>query len=73
MSGVRLTRAYIAGMLARGWGRVLFISSESALQIPAEMVHYGMTKTAQLAVSRGMAESIPGRGVTINACCRARP
>jgi NAD(P)-dependent dehydrogenase (short-subunit alcohol dehydrogenase family) len=67
MSGVRLTRGYIDGMLARDWGRVLFISSESALQIPAEMVHYGMTKTAQLAISRGMAESIPGRGVTINA------
>ena len=67
MSGVRLTRGYIGGMLARGWGRVQFISSESALQIPAEMVHYGMTKTAQLAVSRGMAESIPGTGVTINA------
>lgn len=67
MSGVRLTRAYLPGMLDRGWGRVMFISSESALQIPAEMVQYGMTKTAQLAVSRGFAEAFPGRGVTVNA------
>jgi NAD(P)-dependent dehydrogenase (short-subunit alcohol dehydrogenase family) len=67
MSGVRLTRGYLPGMLDRGWGRVLFISSESALHIPAEMVHYGMTKTAQLAVARGFAESVPGSGVTVNA------
>lgn len=67
MSGVRLTRAYLPGMLERGWGRVMFISSESALHIPAEMVQYGMTKTAQLAVSRGVAEAFPGRGVTVNA------
>jgi NAD(P)-dependent dehydrogenase (short-subunit alcohol dehydrogenase family) len=67
MSGVRLTRAYLPGMLDRGWGRVLFISSESAIQIPAEMVQYGMTKTAQLAVARGFAEAFPGRGVTVNA------
>jgi NAD(P)-dependent dehydrogenase (short-subunit alcohol dehydrogenase family) len=67
MSGVRLTRAYLPGMLDRGWGRVMFISSESALQIPAEMVQYGMTKTAQLAVARGFAEAFPGRGVTVNA------
>ena len=67
MSGVRLTRAYLPGMLDRGWGRVTFISSESAIQIPAEMVQYGMTKTAQLAVARGFAEAFPGRGVTVNA------
>ena len=67
MSGVRLTRAYLPGMLDRGWGRVMFISSESAIQIPAEMVQYGMTKTAQLAVARGFAEAFPGRGVTVNA------
>jgi len=53
-------------MVERGWGRTIFVSSESAVQIPAEMVHYGMTKTAQLAVARGMAESISGSGVTIN-------
>jgi NAD(P)-dependent dehydrogenase (short-subunit alcohol dehydrogenase family) len=67
MSGVRLTRAYLPGMLDRGWGRVMFISSESALQIPAEMVQYGMTKTAQLAVARGFAEAFPAGGVTVNA------
>src|SRR3954454_24215170 len=66
LSGVRLARHYTPRMVERGWGRVIFISSESALQIPAEMVHYGMTKTAQLAVARGMAESVPGTGVTIN-------
>ncbi|WP_217913447.1 SDR family NAD(P)-dependent oxidoreductase [Miltoncostaea marina] len=66
MAGVRLARAYVPGMVERGWGRVIFISSESAVQIPAEMVHYGMTKTAQLAVARGMAESVPASGVTIN-------
>jgi NAD(P)-dependent dehydrogenase (short-subunit alcohol dehydrogenase family) len=52
--------------VARGWGRVVFISSESALQIPVEMVHYGMTKTAQLAVARGLAETVGGSGVTVN-------
>ncbi len=67
MSGVRLTRHYLPGMVARGWGRVVFISSESALNIPAEMINYGMTKTAQLAISRGVAESVAGTGVTINA------
>ena len=67
MSGVRLARAYLPGMLARGWGRVLFVSSESALQIPVEMVHYGTTKTAQLAVARGLAESTRGTAVTVNA------
>jgi NAD(P)-dependent dehydrogenase (short-subunit alcohol dehydrogenase family) len=66
MSGVRLSRAYISGMKQRKWGRVVFISSESAIQIPVEMIHYGMTKTAQLAVSRGLAESCAGTGVTVN-------
>jgi NAD(P)-dependent dehydrogenase (short-subunit alcohol dehydrogenase family) len=66
LSGVRLTRRYLPGMLAKNWGRVVFVSSESALQIPAEMIHYGMTKTAQLAVARGIAESIAGTGVTVN-------
>jgi NAD(P)-dependent dehydrogenase (short-subunit alcohol dehydrogenase family) len=66
MSGVRLARALTPGMVSRGWGRVVFISSESALQIPAEMVHYGMTKTAQLAVARGLAESVAATGVTVN-------
>ncbi|CAD5108795.1 SDR family NAD(P)-dependent oxidoreductase [Zestomonas carbonaria] len=67
MSGVRLARHYARGMSHRGWGRVLFLSSESALQIPTEMVHYGMSKTAQLAVSRGLAETLAGTGVTVNA------
>jgi NAD(P)-dependent dehydrogenase (short-subunit alcohol dehydrogenase family) len=66
MSGVRLSRHYLAGMLKRNWGRILFISSESAVQIPAEMVHYGMTKTAQVAIARGIAESVAGTGVTVN-------
>ena len=66
MSGVRLARALVPAMVSRGWGRVVFISSESAVQIPAEMVHYGMTKTAQLAVSRGLAETVSGTGVTVN-------
>ena len=67
LSGVRLSRAYLPGMLARNWGRILFISSESALQIPAEMIHYGVTKTAQLAVARGLAETTKGTAVTVNA------
>ncbi len=67
MSGVRLSRAYLPGMLKANWGRVVFIASESALNIPAEMIHYGMTKTAQLAVSRGLAETTAGTGVTVNA------
>ena len=67
LSGVRLSRAYLPGMKARNWGRILFISSESALQIPVEMIHYGTTKTAQLAVSRGLAETTRGTGVTVNA------
>jgi NAD(P)-dependent dehydrogenase (short-subunit alcohol dehydrogenase family) len=66
MSGVRLSRAYLAGMKKRNWGRIVFISSESAVQIPAEMVHYGMTKTAQIAIARGLAESCAGTGVTVN-------
>jgi len=60
MSGVRLSRAYMPGMLKRNWGRIVFISSESALNIPKEMIHYGMTKTAQLAVARGLAEMTRG-------------
>jgi NAD(P)-dependent dehydrogenase (short-subunit alcohol dehydrogenase family) len=67
LSGVRLARHYTPGMVVRGWGRVVFVSSESALQIPVEMVHYGTTKTAQLAVSRGLAETVAGTGVTVNA------
>lgn len=66
MSGVRLARAYLPGMLKRNWGRIVFISSESALNIPKEMIHYGMTKTAQLAVSRGLAEMTRGTAVTVN-------
>jgi NAD(P)-dependent dehydrogenase (short-subunit alcohol dehydrogenase family) len=66
MSGVRLARHYLPGMLRKKWGRVIFISSESGQQIPAEMVHYGMTKTAQVAVARGIAESFPASGVTVN-------
>jgi NAD(P)-dependent dehydrogenase (short-subunit alcohol dehydrogenase family) len=67
MSGVRLSRALLPHMLKQDWGRIIFISSESGLNIPAEMIHYGMTKTAQLAVSRGLAEIVPGTGVTVNA------
>ena len=66
MSGVRLSRAYLPGMKKRGWGRIVFISSESALHIPDNMIHYGMTKTAQLAISRGLAESCAGTQVTVN-------
>ena len=67
MSGVRLTRHYAPGMAKAGWGRVLFVSSESALNIPREMIHYGMTKTAQLSISHGMAMELAGTGVTVNA------
>ncbi len=67
MSGVRLSRAYFPGMKARNWGRIVFISSESGIQIPPDMVHYGMTKSAQLAISRGLAENCVGTGVTVNA------
>ena len=66
MSGVRLSRAYLPGMRQRNWGRVVFISSESALQVPDNMIHYSMTKTAQLAISRGLAETCAGTGVTVN-------
>jgi hypothetical protein len=66
MSGVRLSRQYLPRMKQRNWGRIVFISSESAVQIPQEMIHYGMTKTAQLAVSRGLAETTAGTGVTVN-------
>jgi len=66
LSGIRLSRAYLPKMLKRDWGRIVFISSESALNTPPEMVHYGMTKTAQLAVSRGLAEMTAGSGVTVN-------
>jgi NAD(P)-dependent dehydrogenase (short-subunit alcohol dehydrogenase family) len=66
LSGVRLSRAYLPGMKERNWGRIVFISSESAINTPAEMIHYGMTKTAQLAVSRGLAQSCDGTGVSVN-------
>lgn len=66
MSGVRLSRHYLPGMIKRGWGRIVFISSESAVQIPVEMIHYGMTKTAQLAIARGLAEITKGTRVTVN-------
>lgn len=67
MSGVRLSRAYLDGMKQRNWGRIVFISSESGIQIAPDMIHYGMTKTAQLAVSRGLAETCVGTDVTVNA------
>ena len=67
MSGVRLSRSLLPYMLERGWGRIIFVSSESGLNIPTEMVHYGMTKTAKVAISRGIAESVAGTGVTVNA------
>ena len=66
LSGIRLARHYTLKMVKRGWGRVVFISSESGLHIPTEMVHYGMTKTAQIAVARGLAETVAGTGVTVN-------
>lgn len=67
LSGVRLARLCLPAMRRNNWGRIIFISSESGVQIPAEMIHYGMTKTAQLAVSRGLAESLAGTGITVNA------
>ncbi len=66
LSGVRMCRQYMPGMMARNWGRIIFISSESGVQIPAEMIHYGMTKTAQIAVARGLAETTKGTNVTVN-------
>src|SRR4029077_21118024 len=67
MSGVRLSRHYLPSMVGRGWGRIVFISSEAELNIPVEMIHYGMAKTAQLAIARGLAQSVAGTGVTVNA------
>jgi NAD(P)-dependent dehydrogenase (short-subunit alcohol dehydrogenase family) len=67
LSGVRLSRHYIGPMKQNNWGRIVFISSESALQAPPEMIHYGMTKTAQLSISRGLAETTTGTKVTVNA------
>ena len=67
MSGVRLSRAYLPGMERKGWGRVIFISSESALNIPADMIHYGFSKTANLSIARGLAKRMAGTGVTVNA------
>jgi NAD(P)-dependent dehydrogenase (short-subunit alcohol dehydrogenase family) len=66
LSGVRLARHYVGGMRKRNWGRIVFVSSESGVQIPAEMIHYGVTKTAQIAVARGLAETLAGTGVTVN-------
>lgn len=66
LSGIRLARAYFGQMLKKGWGRIIFISSESAVQIPEEMIHYGMTKTAQIAIARGLAELTKGTEVTVN-------
>jgi len=66
LSGVRLSRLYLPAMKRANWGRIIFISSESAFQIPAEMIHYGMTKSAQIAVARGLAEEVAGTGITVN-------
>lgn len=66
LSGVRLARLYLPAMRQADWGRIIFISSESGVQIPSEMIHYGMTKTAQLSVSRGLAEAVAGTGITVN-------
>jgi len=66
LSGVRLSRLFLPAMRRANWGRIIFISSESAVQIPAEMIHYGMTKTAQLSISRGLAETVAGTGITVN-------
>lgn len=66
LSGIRLARLVLPAMRRANWGRIIFVSSESGVQIPAEMIHYGMTKTAQLAVSRGLAEAVAGTGITVN-------
>ena len=66
MSGVRLSRHYLSGMRAKNWGRIIFVSSESAVQIPVEMIHYGVTKTAQVSVARGIAEAVARTGITVN-------
>src|SRR2546423_11284574 len=74
MSGVRLSRHYLPRMKATGWGRIILISSESAVNIPIEMIHYGVTKTMQVALARGLAETTPGTGVTVNSVLAgARP
>jgi NAD(P)-dependent dehydrogenase (short-subunit alcohol dehydrogenase family) len=73
LSGVRLSRHYLGPMKRNNWGRIVFISSESALQIPVEMIHYGMTKTAQLAVARGIAETTAGTAVTVNSVLPGLP
>lgn len=67
MSGVRLSRAWLPAMAERGWGRVIFLSSESAHNIPVDMIHYGVSKTAYIALSRGLAKRMAGTGVTVNA------
>lgn len=67
LSGVRVSRAYIPGMVDQGWGRVVFISSESGLNIPPDMIHYGFTKSANLSIARGLAKRLSGTGVTVNA------
>lgn len=67
MSGVRLSRAYATKMVEKGWGRIVFIASESAINIPEDMIHYGFTKSAQLSISRGLAKRLAGTGVTVNA------
>src|SRR6202030_2113564 len=66
LSGVRLARLYLPAMKRANWGRIIFISSESGVQIPAEMIHYGTTKSAQIAVARGLAEAVAGTGITVN-------
>ena len=66
LSGVRLSRLYLPHMQSQDWGRIIFISSESAVNIPDEMIHYGMTKSAQISVARGLAESLRGTGITVN-------
>jgi len=66
LSGVRLARLVLSGMRRANWGRIIFVSSESGVQIPVEMIHYGMTKTAQIAIARGLAEAVAGTGITVN-------
>lgn len=66
MSDVRMSRHFVPGMVSRKWGRVLFIASESGIQVPTEMVHYGMTKSAMMSISRGLAQTVSGTGVTVN-------
>ena len=73
LSGARLARLVLPAMRRANWGRIIFISSESGVQIPAEMVHYGMTKAAQIAIARGIAESVAGTGITVNSVFPDRP